>query len=56
MFYPQILCKTFLKLKVSTVILVIDQHFPNEILTQLDMGYRPFLTWVQKFETLYQER
>ena len=30
--YPQIICKTFLKLKVTTIILVIRQHFPQEIL------------------------
>ena len=38
--YPQILCKTFLKLKVTTIILVMRQHFPQEILKQLDMDYR----------------
>ena len=35
--YPQILCKTFSKLKVTTKILVMRQHFPQEILKQLNM-------------------
>ena len=43
--YPQILCKTFLKLEVATVILVICQHFLQEILQQLDVDYRPSRTW-----------
>ena len=46
--YPQILCKTFLKLKVTTIILMLRQRFPQEILKQLDMDYRPSLTWLQK--------
>ena len=44
--YPQILCKTFLKLNVTTIILAVRQHFPQEILKQLDMDYRPSLTWL----------
>ena len=44
--YPQILlCKTFLKLKVTTIILIMNQHFPQEILKQLDMDYRLSFTW-----------
>ena len=39
------------KLKVTTIILVMRQHFPQEILKQLDMDYRPSLTWLQKFGT-----
>ena len=54
--YLQILCKTFLKLKVTTIILVMRQHFPQEILKQLDMDYRPSLTWLQKFGTLCLKR
>ena len=42
--YPQILCKTFLNLKVNTKILVMSQYFPQEILKPLDMDYRPSLT------------
>ena len=30
--YPQILCKTILNLKVTTIILLMHQHFPQEIL------------------------
>ena len=30
--------------------------FPQEILRQLDMNYRPSITWVQKFGTLYLKR
>ena len=30
---------TSLKLKVTTIILVMRQHFPQEILKQLDMDY-----------------
>ena len=44
--YPQILCKTFLKLKVTAIILVMHQHFPQEILKQLDIDYKPSLTWL----------
>ena len=54
--YPQILCKAFLKLKVTTIILVMRQHFAREMLKQLDLDYRPSLTWLQKFETLYLKR
>ena len=39
-----ILCKTFLKLGVTIIILIMRQHFPQEILKQLDMDYRPSLT------------
>ena len=41
--------QTFLKLKVTTIILLMHQHFPQEILKQLDMDYRPTL-----LGTLYQ--
>ena len=41
MVYPQILCKTILKLNVTSIILVMRQHFLQEILKQLDMDYRP---------------
>ena len=52
-----ILCKTFLKLKVTTIILVMRQHFPQEILKQLDMDYRPSLTCMApKIGTLYPKR
>ena len=44
--YPQILCKTFLKLKVTTIILVMHQHFPQEILKQFDMDYRLKVTTI----------
>ena len=54
--YPQILCKAFLKLKVTTTILAMRQHFPQEILKQLDMDYRQSLSWLQKFGTLYLKR
>ena len=40
MAYPQILFKTFLKLKVTTIILVAREHFPQEILKQLGMDHR----------------
>ena len=50
--YLQILCKTFLKLKVTTIILVMRQHFPQEILKQLDMDYRPSFTWLKKIQDL----
>ena len=53
MVYPQILCKTFLKLKVTTIILVMPQHFLQEILKQLDIVYRPSFTGLQKFGTFY---
>ena len=36
--YTQILCKTFLKLKVTTIILVVREHFPQEILKQFRYG------------------
>ena len=42
--YRQILYKTFLELKVTTIILVMRQHFPQEMLKQLYMDYRPSLT------------
>ena len=45
--YLQILCKTFSKLNVTVIILVMSQYFPQEILKQLDMYYRPSLTWLQ---------
>ena len=45
----QILCKTFLKLKVTTIRLVMRQHFPYEVLKQLGMDYRPSLTLLQIF-------
>ena len=51
---PQILCKTFLKLKVTTVILVMRQDFPPEILNPYEvsnMDYRSSLTWLQVFGT-----
>ena len=51
--YPQILCKTFLKLKVTTLKLVMRHRFPQEILKQLDMDHRPSPIWLQKFGTLY---
>ena len=54
--YLQILCKTFLKLKVTTIIPLMRQHFPQEIFKQLDMNYRPSLTGLQKFGTLYVKR
>ena len=50
MVYPLILCKKFLKLKVML------QHFPQELLKQLDMDHRPSLTWPQRFGTLYLKR
>ena len=56
MLYPQILFKTFLKLKVTTIILVMRQYFPKEILKQLDMDYRPCLTWVLRLGTLYPKK
>ena len=49
----QILCKLFLKLKVTTIILVMRQNFPQK---QLDMDYRPSLTWFQKFGALCLKR
>ena len=52
MHYPQIIFKTFLKLKVTTIIFAMRQHFPQEILKQLDMDYRSSLTWLQKFGIL----
>ena len=54
--YPQILCKAFLKLKVTTLILVMHHHCLQEILKQLNMDYRPSLKWLQKFGTLYLKR
>ena len=54
--YLKILCRTFLKLKITAAILLMRQHFPQEILKQLDMDYRPFLTWPQRFGTLYLKR
>ena len=45
-----------LKLKVTTIILVIHKYFPQEILKQLDMDYRPSRTWLQKFGTLCLKR
>ena len=33
--YPQILCQTFLKLKVTTIILVMGKHFPQEKLNHI---------------------
>ena len=50
-----ILCYTYWKLKVITTILVMRQHFPQELLKPLDMDYRPSLTWFQKFGT-FSER
>ena len=44
--YPQILCKAFLKLKVTTIILVMSKHFPQEILKQLDMNYIQNISYV----------
>ena len=42
--------------KLTTIILVMRQHFPQEILKQLDMDFKPSLTWLQKFGTLYLKR
>ena len=47
---------SLLKLKVTTIVLVMRQHFPQEILKQLDMDYRPSLTRLQKFGTLCLKR
>ena len=33
---------------IPTMILAMRQHFPQEILKQLDMDYRPSLTWFRK--------
>ena len=44
------------EIKAATIILAMRQHFPQEILKQLDMDYRPSLTWLQKFGTLYLKR
>ena len=30
----------------------MHQHFPQEILKQLDMNYKPSLTWLQTFGTI----
>ena len=54
--YPEILCKTFLKLKVTTTILVIRQDFSQEILKQLENDYRPSVAWLQIFGTFYLKR
>ena len=54
--YPHILCKTLLRLKLTTIILVMCQHFPQEILKQSDMDYRPSLIWLQKIGTLYPKK
>ena len=35
--YPQILLKTFFKLNVTTLILVMRQHFPQDILKQIGL-------------------
>ena len=34
----------------------MHQRFPQKILKQLDMDYRPSLTWVEIFETLQPRR
>ena len=46
------LCKTFLKLKVTTIILVVRPYFPQEILKQLHMDYKPSVASIQKCGTL----
>ena len=48
--------KDILETKNDTVILVMRQHFPQEILKQLDMDYRSSLTWIRKFGNLYSKR
>ena len=53
MVYPQILSKIFLKLKLTNIMLVRRQYFPQEIAKQLDMVYRPSVIYVQKFGTLH---
>ena len=45
-----------MQLKVTTIILVMRHCFPHEILKQLDMDYKPSLTWLQKFRTLHPKR
>ena len=40
----------------TIIILVMRKHFPQEILQQLDMDYRPSLTWLQIFGTLRIKR
>ena len=54
-FSPDIMQDIF-KLKVATIILVMRQHFLQEILKKIDMDYRPSLTWLQKSGTLYLKR
>ena len=44
------------EIKATTIILAMRQHFPQEILKQLDMDYRPSLTWLQRYETLHLKR
>ena len=36
--------KDFLKLKLTTIKLLMCSYFPEEMLKQLDMDYRPCLT------------
>ena len=52
-FSPEIM-KEILKLKLTTTILLMRSYFPKEMLKQLDMGYRPCLTWVLRFGTCTQ--
>ena len=40
------------KIGSGNPVLVICQRFPQEILKQLDIDYRPSLAWLQKFGTL----
>ena len=52
---PDIMQDIF-EIKAATIILAMRQHFPQEILKQLDMDYRPSLTWLQRYETLHLKR
>ena len=46
--YPQILCKTFLKLKVTTIILVMRQHFPQKNIKTVRYGLQTIFCMAPK--------
>ena len=56
MIYRQLLSRASLKLKLTPIIFVIRQYFPQEMLKQLDMDYRSSLIWIQRFMTLIPNR
>ena len=52
---PEIM-KDIFKIKTNHYNTLNALNFPKEMLKQLDMDYRPYLTWVLRFGALYPKR